>query len=82
MVVEELRMSMFPLHPDELTSEELDDIQSMLRDVEAPGDKLTDWEQEFCASIADKIEQYGERTHLSERQMEIVDRIQRKLSDL
>lgn len=75
-------MSLFPLHPDELTSEELADIKDMLRDFDTHGDKLTDWEQEFCDSIATKIEQFGERTYLSERQMEIVDRIQRKLSDL
>ena len=75
-------VSMFPLHPDELTSEELADIKSMLQDVDIFGDKLTAWEQEFCDSIAEKIEQYGERTFLNARQMEIVDRIQRKLSDL
>lgn len=75
-------MSMFPQHPDELTSDELEDIEDMLRDVDMYGDKLTDWEQEFCASIADKIERFGKRTFLSERQMEIVDRIQKKLSDL
>ena len=75
-------MSLFPEHPDELTPDELADIKSMLQDVDTHGDKLTDWEADFCDSIAQKIEQYGERTFLSERQMEIVERIQRKLSDL
>lgn len=75
-------MSMFPLHPDELTADELADIEDMLRKAEIYFDKLTEWEDEFLDTIRSRIEQYGERTHLSAKQMEIVERIQHKLSGL
>jgi uncharacterized membrane-anchored protein len=44
----------------------------MLQDLETPYKELTKWEEEFVASVKERFE----RTHnLSERQVEILERI-------
>lgn len=37
--------------------------------------KLNKWEQEFVGSLRERYEEYGERTKLSEKQREILERI-------
>lgn len=44
----------------------------MLRELESPSKKLTDWELNFLESIT---QQFEDRGSLSERQMEVLERI-------
>jgi hypothetical protein len=48
------------------------DIEKMLTDVQVYGEKLTEWEENFIASIALRFKQKGA---LSGRQVEILERI-------
>lgn len=70
-------MTMFS-HDDELDDEELSRIEEILRDAET-STQLTPWEDEFCDSLRDRVAIYGARTRISDKQMEIIDRIERKL---
>lgn len=72
-------MSLFPKHPDELDAKEFERVAEILADAEENGDELTEWEQGFCEDLRERFVQYGKRTRISERQMEIVDRIGNKL---
>ena len=47
-------------------------IETMLNALETPSRELTKWEENFLESIAD---QYQKRGSLSDRQIEILDRI-------
>ena len=38
-------------------------------------DELTDWETSFVDDMNERILQYGRRVRISERQMEIIERI-------
>ncbi len=44
----------------------------MLSALESPSRELTKWEEQFIESLT---EQFEERGHLSERQMEILERV-------
>lgn len=72
-------MSLFPSHPDELDADDLKRITEILRDAQENSEELTGWEEEFVADILERVEQYGKRTRISEKQMEIIDRIGNKL---
>ena len=46
-----------------------------LEAIEIDGVNLTAWEEEFIESIQDKIAKYGDDTNLSDRQIEVIERI-------
>lgn len=55
-------------------------IERLFDEAEQNGDELlTDWEQGFLESLSDRIEQYGDRTRISEKQWAIIERIEGKL---
>jgi hypothetical protein len=70
-------MSLFPSNPDEI-GDELDDLTRMLQSAQ-DCDSLSDWEIGFVEDMLDRVIQYGKRTRVSERQQEILDRIQTKV---
>jgi hypothetical protein len=55
-----------------MTKEQQTLASHMLKALESPSRELTKWEEDFLESVG---EQFEERGHLSERQMEIVERI-------
>lgn len=73
-------VSIFPRHPDEL-GDEYDEIDGILKSAVENGDMLSDWENGFVSDLVDRVEQYGKRTRISEKQREIIDRINEKLND-
>ena len=75
-------MSLLPDNPDHI-GDEIERINEILADAEGPnGMDLTDREQEFCDSMRERVEQYGRRTFISDKQMEVLDRIEAKLSGM
>lgn len=80
MVREELLMSMLPSHPDDL-GDEHDHVLSILDEAIENQDMLTDWEVIFVDDMRERVIQYGKRTRVSERQMEIIERIHAKLNE-
>lgn len=73
-------MSMFPSHPDEL-GKEFARVDGVLKDAVENGDMLTDWENEFVCDLVERLDQFGAKTRISEKQMEIIDRIKTKLDE-
>ena len=73
-------MSLFPARPDEL-GEEFEEIDGVLKSAVENGDMLSDWENEFVGDLVERVEQYGRRARISEKQREIINRISHKLND-
>lgn len=40
---------------------------------------LSEWELDFINSTADRMEKYEERTNFSDKQMQVLDKIEKKL---
>ena len=72
-------MSLFPAHPDELDADDFRRVKEILYDAQENGDQLSDWECGFVDDMIERVVQYGQRMRVSERQMEIIDRIEQKL---
>lgn len=73
-------MSLFPPHPDALDEKELRRVTNILLEAQENAEPLTDWECDFVADMLERVEQYGRGTRISEKQMEIIDRIDDKLN--
>lgn len=55
-----------------MTPEKRTVVEHWLEELETPYKRLTDWEQQFVESVSDQLTNRG---HLSERQLEILERI-------
>lgn len=53
-------------------------LKEILHDAESCA-RLTDWEENFLDDMRVKVMGYGSRTHVSERQMEVLKRIEEKI---
>lgn len=73
-------MSLFPLPAGSL-GEDLDRVSSILNDAIERAWALTDWEFGFVEDLRQKIIRYGERAMISEKQMEVIERIDAKLKE-
>lgn len=73
-------MSILPRHTDEL-GDEHDEIDGILKSAVENGDMLSDWENGVVSDLVDRVKQYGKHTRISEKQREIIDRINEKLND-
>jgi len=65
---------------DDLTDKQVSLLERIKeeRDMGEEAD-LTDWEIEFIDDNLDRFEDFGDRTRISERQWEIIDKIATKL---
>jgi hypothetical protein len=54
-------------------------VREILHDALPHAARLTDWEQEFAEDMLERVRRYGDVTHVSEKQMEIINRIERKI---
>ena len=43
--------------------------------IKTEGINLTDWEESFIESIYERLERYGEKTILSDRQIQTIEKI-------
>jgi len=73
-------MSIFPVNPDEL-GDDFKRVDEILKLAVENGDMLSEWENGFVYDLVERVEKYGARTRISERQMEIIDRIDHKLNE-
>lgn len=71
-------MSIFPTYPDEL-GEDFKRVDAILKSAVENGDQLSEWENNFVYDLVERVEQWGARTRISEKQMEIIERIRGKL---
>ncbi len=71
-------MSMLPSANEDECGNELDRVMELLDNAET-ATRLSDWEQEFCNSLRDRVLQYKERTRISPKQWAIIERIETKL---
>lgn len=55
---------------------DLKDFEQLLSDAE--GFATTEWEQEFCADLNQRYEQYGASMYLTVKQVEHLERIREK----
>jgi hypothetical protein len=70
-----------PQDHDILSEDELSRINEILGDAENSA-RLSDWENEFCDSVRDRILEYGNRARISAKQWDVLDRIENKLYGL
>jgi hypothetical protein len=42
-------------------------------------ERLTEWEHNFLSSISARLEQYGASTFLSDKQLEVIEKISKKI---
>lgn len=54
-------------------------LEEIVRDAENTAHRLTDWERGFMANIASGMARYGAKFEPSERQVEVLQRIESKL---
>ena len=57
------------------------ELMELLRDAnECP--RLSEWEEDFIASIQKKLDPYGERATLSDKQEAVLERIEKKVYEI
>ena len=54
-------------------------LEELVRDAENTAHRLTDWERGFMANIASGMARHGAKFEPSERQEEVLQRIEKKL---
>lgn len=65
-----------------LTQEQFSRIDHALAQViERPGD-FDDFQVDFAMKLSDKLDRYGVRTFVSERQWAVVERIERRIEEI
>jgi hypothetical protein len=64
-----------------VTEDEIHKLQLIITGIEEQGATcdVTKWERDFMDSQRERLEQYGERTRISDKQWAIIDRIYDKV---
>lgn len=62
-----------------LSKEYIKEISEVLDIANTHPDRINDWEREFLLSIADKVALYEEDTNLSDKQLERLEIISKKI---
>lgn len=62
----------------ELSDEEYDGLVELLKDAEICA-RLTQWEEEFLADIRERVMTYEEDTRISDKQWQVLRRIEGKV---
>lgn len=63
-----------------LSSAEVHDLQMLFAECEDQARKLTDWEIGYFTDQQKRVEQYAERTRFSQKQLDVIERIAKKVS--
>ena len=61
-----------------MTHEEVRKYREIVNDASA-SPRLSAWEKQFVANVSSKLEQYGIFIDLSEKQVEVLERIEQKI---
>lgn len=63
-----------------LTEDELKEVEETIKEaLDDPEGVLSEWETEFVNSTADRLGKYEDRTSFSDKQLEILAKIRKKL---
>lgn len=62
-----------------ITEEHYAELDALLKRCLEEDGKLSDWENDFVSQFVDKLEEYGTDLRLSDKQNEVLKRIERKL---
>lgn len=63
-----------------LTEDEYKEVESTIKDaLEDPEGVLTEWEADFVSSTADRLGKYEAETSFSDKQLETIAKIRKKL---
>lgn len=65
---------------DELTtSEKVERLRTVIGAANDFPDNLSQWEKDFLSDFEKKLDQYGDRTRISDKQWVIIERIEGKV---
>jgi hypothetical protein len=64
---------------NQLSDEQLEMVDGVIEETETYNFRLSSWEYEFIIDLSEKREKYGENLMLSDKQLEVVERIRLKL---
>lgn len=62
-----------------LSEVQLKTVQDILSEAQDNMDNLTEWEQQFVDDMTEKLEEFGEDLVVSDKQWEILNRIEMKV---
>lgn len=63
----------------ELSVSYIKELEEVIELSDTYKDRLTPWEYDFLSSISSRLETYGVKTFLSEKQLEVLERISKKV---
>ena len=64
-----------------ITEDHLREIDALLKACLEHDDLLTEWENDYVSDFTNRLSQYGEKLNVSEKQQNVFDRLERKLSE-
>ena len=62
-----------------MTEKEFKQMQKIEAEVDKSWDDLSSWEQTFIEDILSRFEMYGQKTLISKKQWDIIERISEKI---
>lgn len=62
-----------------MTKQQLKDFYELCELAETYSDRVNDWEANFLTSVKERVDKYGEDTQMSEKQLETIEKISRKV---
>jgi hypothetical protein len=62
-----------------VTASYLKELREVIELSDTYKERLTDWEHNFLSSISERIEKYEEDTFLSAKQLEVIEKISKKI---
>ena len=65
--------------PPTLTTSYLKELREVIELSDTHRDRVTDWEFNFLSSISERIDKYEEDSYLSDKQLETIERISKKI---
>lgn len=64
-----------------ITEDHKRELDLLLKRCLEHDDLLTSWENDYVSDFVDKLEKYGEKLNVSDKQQEIFSRLERKLEE-
>lgn len=65
-----------------ITKEYLSELEELISTSETYPDRINNWERDFLASISVKLGTYAEESKFSDRQLETIEKISKKVYSL
>lgn len=64
-----------------ITEEHKAQLDALLKACLDNDDKLTQWENDYVSDFTNRLSQWGEKLNVSEKQVAIFERLEKKLKD-